>query len=151
MAKGGYRKPSNPAPASLPGALSQRTDGSPTQPATYMPGLEYGQGQVNMATQQAAPLAGSSDGTFNAGSFRMGEAASMLPAITPLTAPTQRPNESMSVGMPFGDTPGMEILNLPNANQTRYVNAKSVIDDVASAPDASPMMKYLSQRTGQVF
>jgi len=142
MAKGGYRKPSNPAPASLPGALSQRTDGSPTQPATYMPGLEYDQGQVNMANQEAAPLAGS---------FRMGEAASMLPAITPLTAGTQRPNEPMSVGMPFGDTPGMEILNLPNANQTRYVNAKSVIDDIASAADASPMMKYLSQRTGQVF
>jgi hypothetical protein len=53
--------------------------------------------------------------------------------------------------MPFGNTPGPEILNLPNPIQTQYVNAKSVIDEVASAVDASPMMKYLSQRTGQVF
>jgi len=42
--QGGYRKPNNPAPISGPGSLSQRTDGGGTQPATYVPGLPYGQG-----------------------------------------------------------------------------------------------------------
>jgi len=43
--QGGYREPSNPAPVSGPGALSQRTDGGPTQGAKYISGLPYGQGQ----------------------------------------------------------------------------------------------------------
>ena len=146
---GGYKKPKNPTPISLPGALSSRTDGGPTQAARYMPGLEQGQGQINMANQQAAPLAGTSNPSLPGyQDFRAGE---RMDGITPLTAPTQRPQESISVGMPFGNTPGPEILNLPNATQTQYVNAKSVIDEIANAPDASPMMKYLSQRTGQVF
>lgn len=139
---GGYKKPSNPAPVSGPGALSQRTDGGPTQAAKYMPGLEQGQGQINMANQLAAPLAGTEP---------VSNTMPALPPLIPLTEKTQRPQEDISLGMPFGNTPGPEILNLPNPVQTQYINGKSVIDDVASAPDASPMMKYLSQRTGQVF
>jgi len=142
---GGYKKPNNPAPVSGPGALSQRTDGGPTQAAKYMPGLEQGQGQINMANQMAAPLAGTKSPV---------DTASLMPALpplTPLTAATERPQEPQSLGMPFGNTPGPEILNLPNATQTQYVSAKSIIDEVANAVDASPMMKYLSQRTGQVF
>ena len=34
--RGGYQAPTNPAAISGPGALSQRTDGGPTQPAQYM-------------------------------------------------------------------------------------------------------------------
>jgi len=139
---GGYKKPKNPTPISLPGALSSRTDGGPTQAAKYMPGLEQGQGQINMANQLAAPLAGTEP---------VSNTMTALPPLIPLTEKTQRPQEDMSLGMPFGNTPGPEILNLPNPVQTQYINAKSVIDDVASAPDASPMMKYLSQRTGQIF
>ena len=44
MAAGGYQQPTNPAPVSGPGALSKRTDGA-GQPAQYMSGLPYGQGQ----------------------------------------------------------------------------------------------------------
>ena len=142
---GGYKKPNNPAPVSGPGALSQRTDGGPTQAAKYMPGLEQGQGQINMSNQMAAPLAGTESPVKTASSMPS------LPSLIPLTAPTERPQEPQSLGMPFGNTPGPEILNLPNPTQTQYVSAKSVIDEVASAVDASPMMKYLSQRTGQVF
>ncbi len=39
--QGGYRAPSSPAPVSGPGALSQRTDGGPTQGAKYVSGLPY--------------------------------------------------------------------------------------------------------------
>ena len=106
---GGYRQPSNPAPVSGPGALSQRTDGgavdglkSPTQAPKYMPGLGYGEGGQNMANQQAEPLAGSPTPTFE------------LPAVVPLNAPTQRPNEPITAGMDFGPGPGSEAIQIPN-------------------------------------
>ena len=51
--RGGYRKPANPAPVSGPGRMAKRTDG---QPARYVPGLDYGEGQELMTQQQAAPM-----------------------------------------------------------------------------------------------
>ena len=44
----------NPANVSATGGNGQ----SGTQAPKYMPGLEYGQGQVNMANQGQAPLMG---------------------------------------------------------------------------------------------
>jgi hypothetical protein len=61
--QGGYRKPTNPAPVSGPGSLSQRTDGGPTQPAKYISGLPYGQGQETYDNQVAAPMAGNTSST----------------------------------------------------------------------------------------
>jgi hypothetical protein len=109
MPSGGYRQPSNPAPVSGPGALSQRTDGGPidgvtpsTQAPKYMPGLGYGQGGANMANQKAAPLAGNPT------------PAAPVPAAVPLNAPTQRPNEPITSGVDFGPGPGSEALQVPN-------------------------------------
>lgn len=98
--QGGYREPSNPAPVSGPGALSQRTDGGPTQGAKYISGLPYGQGQQTYSNQVAQPMAGN---PFEG----------MLAGITPLTAPTERPNEPVTSGMSFGAGPGPEVLPAP--------------------------------------
>jgi len=97
--RGGYRAPSNPAPVSGPGALSQRTDGGPTQGATYISGLPYGQGQETYSNQVAAPMAGNS--------FAMD-----MP--TELMAPTARRNESITTGVDVGDGAGSSVMNLPN-------------------------------------
>ena len=112
--RGGYRQPNNPAPVSGPGMLSQRTDGGAvegmTQPQQQYTGFNYGQnGNIN-ATQGMADLSGD---RFPA------------PKMTPLTAPTERPNESMTFGIPFGDGPNT--LNLPNSAPDIY----SVLKDVA--------------------
>ena len=40
--KGGYQRPSSPAPVSGPGSMSQRTDGGPSQPIRDMTGGDYG-------------------------------------------------------------------------------------------------------------
>lgn len=98
--QGGYREPSNPAPVSGPGALSQRTDGGPTQGAKYISGLPYGQGQQTYSNQVAQPMAGN---PFEG----------VLAGITPLTAPTERPNEPITSGMSFGAGPGPEVLPAP--------------------------------------
>jgi len=103
--QGGYRKPSNPAPISGPGALSQRTDGGPTQPARYMSGLPYGEGQQNYDNQVAAPMAGNP--------------VPQMEMPTPLTAPTARPNEPITAGVNIGDGPGSEAMGrLPNKAYT---------------------------------
>lgn len=101
MARGGYRKPNNPAPVSGPGALSRRTDGGPgsKQAMQEIRTGKYGESKALMEQQQGAPLAGSP-----APSPRAKTAApAAQPAITPLFAPTQRPNEPVTAGMPFGD------------------------------------------------
>lgn len=106
---GGYRQPSNPAPVSLPGALSSRTDGGPTegmqspstQPARYISGLPYGQGKETYDQQTAAPMAGNT-------------MPSMPEPVVPLSAPTQRPSEPITSGIDMGAGPGSEAIRLPN-------------------------------------
>ena len=103
--QGGYRKPTNPAPVSGPGSLSQRTDGGPTQPATYIPGLPYGQGQETYSNQVAAPMAGNP--------------IPQMEMPTPLMAPTARPSEPITSGIDIGDGPGSEAKRpLPNPSYT---------------------------------
>ena len=104
MAQGGYRKPGNPAPISGPGALSKRTDGSPTQSATYMPGMPYGENTYSQQT--AAPMAGKPE-------------MPKMEMPTSLMAPTTRPNEPITSGIDRGDGPGSFALgSLPNTEST---------------------------------
>lgn len=100
MPRGGYRKPGNPAPVSGPGALSRRTDGGPMQGPKVAPGGKYGERKAMQEMQSAAPMAASQ---------RQPNKANISP-ITPLTAPTARPNEPLTTGSPFGPGPGPEIL-----------------------------------------
>jgi len=93
----------NPANISATGGAGQ----SGTQAAKYIPGLAYGQGQTTMNQQMAAPMAGPNP-TAPASPFN-----EMMPSVTPLTAPTERPNEPLTTGMDFGAGPGSEALNLP--------------------------------------
>jgi hypothetical protein len=93
MAKGGYRKPANPAPVSGPGALSRRTDGGPIQGAKEIPGGgKYGERKALAEMQSGAPMQGNPI------------PSSPMPSVpvTPLNAPTQRPDEALTSGMPFG-------------------------------------------------
>jgi hypothetical protein len=114
--QGGMRTPNNPAPVSGPGALSQRTDGGPTQAATYIPGMPQGQGQQTYDNQVAAPMAGN---PFPQES---------LADLTPLLAPTSRKNESITSGVDIGDGPGsMALGKLPMQEPT----VKDVIRNLA--------------------
>jgi len=94
MPAGGYQAPKNPAPVSGPGALSKRTDGGPTQPAMYISGLPYGQGQETYDQQTAAPMAGNPE-----------LVQQQLPNIVGLNEPTQFPEEPISFGADWGAGP----------------------------------------------
>ena len=115
MARGGARTPSNPAPVGLPGALSQRTDGGPSQPMVDIPDAGYGEQAEFQAIQGGAPMAGM-------------EAMPAPP--TPLSAPTDMPNVPVTAGLPFGPGPG------PSGD-----NPASRMDDA----DLQNLAKYLPQ------
>ena len=118
MAQGGYRKPENPAPISGPGALSRRTDGSPTQSATYMAGMPYGQNTMDQQT--AAPMAGKPE-------------MPKMEMPTPLMAPTTRPNEPITSGIDRGDGPGSSALGtLPNTTPTILTIVQRIAENDSS-------------------
>jgi hypothetical protein len=109
MARGGYRQPNNPAPVSGPGALSKRTDGGATQPAKYISGLPYGEGQATYDQQTAASMAG---GANPQPTIQMSEP-------TPLMAPTSRPQEPITTGVNIGPGAGSEVMaDRPNQTYT---------------------------------
>lgn len=89
---GGYRRPSTPAPVSGPGQLSKRTDGGPVsgQPVQDVGGFEYGGRKDFREIQGAAPMA---------------QAPEPVP-FTPLTAPSQRPDEPVTAGAALGPGEG---------------------------------------------
>jgi len=70
----------NPANISATGGAGQ----SGTQPARYISGLPYGEGQTTMAQQQSAPMVGPN----KSASSNANPLAAMMPPITPLTAPS---------------------------------------------------------------
>jgi hypothetical protein len=110
--RGGYRAPSNPATVSGPGALSQRTDGGPTQPAKYVSGLPYGQGQETYSNQVAAPMAGNT--------------MEPMPMPTELMAPTGRVNEPIENGIDIGPGAGSEVMNLPSTKEPLSVTMRKI-------------------------
>lgn len=104
--QGGYRKPANPAVASGPGALSQRTDGSPSQPATYISGLPQGQGQETYDQQVAAPM------------YKSAQAQPEFVGVgaldvTPISAESKYPDQDILTGASFIKGGDSALLNLP--------------------------------------
>lgn len=93
--------PANPASVSGPGALSQRTDGGPTQPIRVAPGQPYGDRQQLEELQRAAPLPAAAQSAPGGGA--QGISAD---AITPLSAPSQKPGEPVTAGVDIGAGPG---------------------------------------------
>jgi hypothetical protein len=83
------------------GSKSKRTDQNPSKQAMrYYAGGKYGEGKQLLEQQQGAPLAG------KVVQPKPKKSTPIFSQITPLLAPTERPNEAPEVGMPFGEGPG---------------------------------------------
>lgn len=100
---GGDRVPANPAPVSGPGAMSRRTDG---QGARYMSGGQYGEGQELMDLQASAPMSKAPAQPRMRQGRPAGQIVEEGSRPTPLFAPTERPDEPITAGAPFGPGPG---------------------------------------------
>lgn len=146
MARGGYQRPSRPAPVSGPGALSKRTDGAPGQGIKSLPNAGYGENKDFRNIQQGAAMAQSE-----------AQPAPQMPPVTPLGAMTQRPNEPITTGIPLGPGAGPEALGKQNAMQQRLADMQALADylplfeQYANTSDASNTMKsfvkYLRSQT----
>lgn len=108
---GGYRRPSNPSPVSGPGRMARRTDGGPQQSTVPMTGMGYGENADYNDIQSSAPLAA----TPSVSNTRARKSSPTGPAVaaTPLFAPTQRPDEPVTAGAPFGPGDGPDAPTSP--------------------------------------
>lgn len=103
---GGKRTPSRPAPVSGPGQLSQRTDGGPQQVQADMTGMPYGENAEFNTMQSMAPMSASPSARSPRASARQAKSMGGGMSATPLFAPTQRPDEPVTAGAPFGPGDG---------------------------------------------
>lgn len=134
MPRGGYRRPGNPAPVSGPGKLSRRTDGGPMQGPKVATGGKYGERKAMQEMQSAAPMAAEQ---------RQPNKAPM-PAITPLTAPTSRPDEPVTAGSPMGPGPGPEAL--APVQTSKLTDVLSKIIDFDPTGEVADLYDYLLTR-----
>lgn len=135
--RGGYRKPANPAPVSGPGQLSRRTDGA--QPKMQMQGGKYGEGKQLNELQSGAPMAQVPSGA------ELQASAPSMPAITPLFEQSQRPEEPITAGMPFG--PGAN--GIPGGNPFSQPGIKNVLEKALALnndPELEVIYNYLRSR-----
>jgi hypothetical protein len=137
--RGGFRPTApqnNPANVSAMGGAGQA---GTTQPARYIAGMQYGEGQELMTQQMSAPMAGPSQ----VASAPTPLGASM-PSVTPLTAPTERPDEPITAGMDFGAGPGSEVLNLPRERSLSEILASMI--DIDPTGDVQELYDYVASR-----
>ena len=149
---GGMRRPQNPAPVSGPGQLSQRTDGGPQQVLSEVSGMAYGENQAMEAIQSAAPLAASGQATARA-TRRGGAGRSTAAAArggmsaTPLFSPTQRPDEPVTAGAPFGPGAGPMPTTMYQQPQTpRLSDTLRKIESASGDPTISRITEILARR-----
>lgn len=99
---GGYRKPTNPAPVSGPGAHSRRTDGQPTMD---LPDAQYGENAQFRQDQQDGPMA-----TDSGSVPQMPQGAP--PSFTGLAEPSAQPDVPVTDGAEYGPGSGASALGM---------------------------------------
>lgn len=132
MARGGRRRPANPAAVSGPGAHSQRTDGGPGK--MEFSGLPYGDNKAMNELASAAPTQPQQGGGSQGGGGR----APMGPEG--VFGPTSRPGEPMTAGVDFGPGAGRADADLPEEDPNMLLRA--IITKVGPHPD---LLRLLSR------
>lgn len=137
--------PQNPAGVSGPGALSKRTDGGPAQALKDLPDARYGENSQFQALQQGASLSASPSPQGQAQPFD----ANALPPnpaagqVTPLSAPTARPNEPVTAGAAMGAGPGPSALGgqpaqVADQDMGKISQSLPLFEMMANMHDATP-------------
>ena len=115
-------------------AYGNRTDLN--MPISTVPGQDYGKAAVQQAAQRAVPMA-ASPSSIPAQS--QAPAAPMpQPGSLPHLEPTQRPNEPVTTGLPFGLGAG------PEAMGPSYANLGQILSAAASSSGASSLATMLA-------
>ncbi len=104
----------NPANISATGGNGQ----SGKQPAQYISGLPYGQGQETMQQQLSAPMAAAANPQMSGMGMNM----------PTLLDETTRPSEPISAGVDFGRGGGSEMLPPMMAQDQRPIENKAIVE-----------------------
>ena len=137
--------PQKPATTpSLPGALSTRTDGPGSiaskqaqapMSATRLGGNAPAPSALAAAAQQGA---------------QQPQQGGMAQQVTPLSSPTQRPNEPVTTGSPMGAGAGPEAIGIQPGGMTQGgQSAKNLVQALAANKDASPELQALATTLGK--
>jgi len=122
------------AGASGPGKFSKRTD-------MRLPSESYGEGVETANLMSSAPMAKTADVRPMSRS-EQGIAPSQVERVTPLFAPTQRPDEPITSGIAMGAGPGPEALGMntnedTEADRARLISYLPALEAAASDPNSS--------------
>jgi hypothetical protein len=134
--RGGYRPTApqnNPNIISPLGGNGQSGRNAGTfQGPKEMTGGAYGEASELRGLQQGALMAG--------------ERSRPMAPVTPLLAPTERPDEPLTAGMSFGPGPGPEVLNLPQLQQRSFSQIIADITRNDDTGDMNALLEYLTDR-----
>lgn len=116
---------------------TNRTDLQARQPIATAPGQAYGVAGQQAAAQSAMPLpgGGASAGPTLGGPASPGPAGPLPGSLGPLHAPTNRPAEPLTHGLPTGPGGGPEVLGNapdPTLNMLRGIYARYPNPDLAA-------------------
>jgi hypothetical protein len=70
-------------------------------------------------------------------------AASGLPQVTPITAPSETPERGVTYGMPFGDGPGPEVVPLPQGLSMQEDPARQIIRALYQQNPRNEDLRYM--------
>jgi len=130
------------AGAAGPGKFSKRTD-------MDLGSIAYGEGVETAAIKSGAPLAKTPD-VRGARASDVRAAAAQTP-VTPLYAPSERPDEPITTGIPMGPGAGPEVLGINNnidteEDKARMVSYLPALEVLAASPDSSQAFRnYVRQ------
>lgn len=145
MAQGGYQAPTNPATVSLPGRLSRRTDGGPSNPSqarAQLPDAAYGEQKTYQDAQAGAPMAAAP------GPDQMAQPPD-LSQVVPFGAPTGRPGEPVTSGADAGPGPGSAALGLSSADDPSVSHLRDslpALELMANSPSAGFAFRQFVRR-----
>jgi hypothetical protein len=111
--------------------------------------IAYGEGVETAAIKSGAPMARTPD-VRGARASDVRAAAAQAP-VTPLFAPTERPDEPITTGIPMGPGAGPEVLGINNSIDTdedraRMVSYLPALEVLAASPDSSQAFRnYVRQ------
>jgi hypothetical protein len=121
------------AKVSGPGKFAKRVDGTAfdknasRQPIREMPSQEYGDRAAMTALQGSAPI----------------NATPSMIRPTPLSAPSERPDEPVTAGAPFGAGPGPEALPIPPAMEDEVAQTILALASIYPDPDLARLVDRL--------
>lgn len=103
------------------------------QPIKAAPGGEYGSVTALKQGQEVVPLPNANATPSPSPSPIASAPAGVAPGDINFTAPTARPNEPVTAGLPVGPGPGPEALNLPSQAATTAGQLRTLYANIPAA------------------